>query len=69
MRSGASMAAFVVANYNGYLLDPDAMGPVEKLVMVVAAIGFLWAFVENGFQRGTAGPNPHGPDPLPTAAD
>lgn len=61
---GASMAAFVVANYYGYLLDPDVMDPVEKLVMVAAAIGFLWALFENGFQRGTYGDNRYGADPL-----
>lgn len=62
---GASMAAFVVANYNGYLLDSDRMDPVEKFVMVSCAVGFLWALLENGFQRGTAGPNRYGGDPLP----
>jgi uncharacterized membrane protein YhaH (DUF805 family) len=57
---GAGMVAFVVANYHGLLLDPDTMGPAEKLVMVMAAIAFLWALIENGFQRGTPGPNRFG---------
>ena len=66
---GAGMTAFVVANYYGYLLDPDVMQPIEKLIMVVAAIGFLWALFENGFQRGTHGDNRHGADPLGSPAD
>lgn len=65
---GAAMTAFVVANYYGYLLDPDVMDPVEKLIMVAAAIGFLWALVENGFQRGTQGANRYGADPLSSIA-
>jgi uncharacterized membrane protein YhaH (DUF805 family) len=37
------------------------------LNMVVSLAGFaigLWALVELGFFKGTAGPNQHGPDPL-----
>lgn len=64
---GAGMTAFVIANYFGYLLDPERMNPGEKLVMVTAAVSFLWAFFENGFQRGTDGPNRYGADPLQTA--
>lgn len=61
---GAAMTVFVIANYFGFLLDPDRMPPAEKLTMVAAAVGFLWALVENGFSRGTPGPNRYGPDPL-----
>lgn len=61
---GAIMAAFVIANYNGYLLDVDRMDPVEKLLMVSVVVGFMWALIENGFQRGTPGPNKYGDDPL-----
>lgn len=64
---GAGMVVFVVANYFGYLLDADRMSVLEKLVMVVAAVGFLWSLIENGFQRGTEGPNRYGGDPLERA--
>ena len=64
---GLAMAGFLVANHHGYLLDPDRMGMVEKLIMVSVGIAFVWALVENGFQRGTPGPNIHGPDPLERA--
>lgn len=66
---GIGMTAFVIANHYGYLLDPDVMGPAEKLIMVTAAIGFLWALFENGFQRGTPGGNRHGADPLGSVAE
>ncbi len=34
------------------------------LVNLVPIVGWLWGLVENGFRRGTAGPNRFGPDPL-----
>ncbi|NNM71966.1 DUF805 domain-containing protein [Enterovirga aerilata] len=34
------------------------------LIVFVPVIGWIWAFVENGFLRGTPGPNRFGPDPL-----
>ncbi len=61
---GASMTAFVIANYNGYFLDPDGMPAIERLLMACAAVAFTWSLFENGFQRGTSGPNRYGPDPL-----
>jgi uncharacterized membrane protein YhaH (DUF805 family) len=66
---GASMAAFVIANYHGYFLDPDGMAPVERLLMASAAVAFLWALFENGFQKGTSGPNRYGADPLGQPVD
>lgn len=34
------------------------------LIALVPVIGGIWAFVENGFLRGTDGPNRYGADPL-----
>ena len=34
------------------------------LINLVPVIGWLWALVENGFLRGTPGPNRFGADPL-----
>ena len=34
------------------------------LLNLVPVIGWLWALVDNGFLRGTDGPNRYGPDPL-----
>lgn len=66
---GVLMAALVLANYHGMLLDPDRMNPIEKLALVVFVVAFIWALIENGFQRGTEGHNGFGPDPLQTRGD
>ena len=34
------------------------------LINLIPFVGAIWAFVENGFLRGTAGVNRFGPDPL-----
>ena len=34
------------------------------LIILVPLIGPIWTIAENGFLRGTAGPNRFGPDPL-----
>jgi len=34
------------------------------LVNLVPVIGWIWALIDNGFRRGTAGPNRFGEDPL-----
>jgi uncharacterized membrane protein YhaH (DUF805 family) len=39
------------------------------LIVLLPLIGGLWALIDNGFLRGSAGPNRFGPDPLaPQAA-
>ena len=61
---GIAMAALILANHVGLLLDPDSMDPTEKLVFSVLLVFFMWAMIDNGFYKGTSGPNRHGPDPL-----
>jgi len=34
------------------------------LINIIPIVGSIWALVENGFLRGTVGPNHFGPDPL-----
>ena len=34
------------------------------LLHLLPVIGWLWALIDNGFVRGTPGPNRHGEDPL-----
>jgi uncharacterized membrane protein YhaH (DUF805 family) len=34
------------------------------LVVLIPVVGWLWSLVDNGFMRGTAGPNRFGADPL-----
>ena len=38
------------------------------LIVFVPLVGWIWALVENGFLRGTPGPNRFGPDPLGAVA-
>lgn len=37
------------------------------LVNLVPVIGWIWALIDNGFRRGSAGPNRFGEDPLSAA--
>lgn len=39
--------------------------PAWVLVVLIPVIGWLWALLDNGFVRGTPGPNRFGPAPLP----
>ena len=61
---GAAMVVLVVGNYFGLMLDPDAMSTPERALLFSCAIGFTWALIDNGIQRGTVGPNRYGPDPI-----
>ena len=36
----------------------------EMIAMIIFGLAFLFAFIDNGFLRGTRGPNRYGPDPL-----
>src|SRR3954452_13488776 len=38
------------------------------LIALIPIVGSIWALVENGFLRGTVGPNRFGPDPLSAGA-
>ncbi len=39
--------------------------PLWVLVVLVPVVGWLWALADNGFVRGTPGPNRFGPAPAP----
>lgn len=61
---GGLMGVLVVANYHGFLLDPDQMNQGEKLVLLGLVVAFFWSIIENGFHAGTSGPNRYGSNPL-----
>lgn len=46
--------------------DRDRSG-AWVLVNLIPLVGWLWALVDNGFLRGSRGPNRFGPDPLDSA--
>jgi len=39
------------------------------LICVVPVIGSVWLLIENGFLKGTVGPNRYGPNPLAEASE
>lgn len=62
---GGLSAAYVAAEYFGYLIDPANFTPGEWSLFAIYMLFALFAFVDNGFLRGTPGPNEYGPDPRP----
>jgi uncharacterized membrane protein YhaH (DUF805 family) len=52
-----------VAPYFGIDLSPQSPG-VQMILFWLLSVAGLFVFVENGFMRGTDGPNRYGPDPL-----
>lgn len=63
--SAAILAALgALADYLGYF--GDAWFEILWPVLAVGLIFILYVIALCGFVRGTVGPNPYGPDPLPT---
>lgn len=60
---GVAGAALTVANHYG-LLDNKQHDTAESIVILGSVAVLLFAFVDNGFLRGTRGANRYGPDPL-----
>lgn len=61
---GVLYAVYVMANWAGLFLDPDDMTAPEQSVFAVFMVAFLATIIDNGFFRGTPGPNRYGPDPV-----
>lgn len=55
---------FTAAPYFGYLVDPLYFSTPEYVFGGLFLLLALAALVDNGFLKGTAGPNRYGPDPL-----
>ena len=56
--------ALLTAGPHFGLFDPERPGTIETAVTIIFALAFLFAFIDNGFLRGSSGPNRYGPDPL-----
>jgi uncharacterized membrane protein YhaH (DUF805 family) len=65
----ALFVVLTVANHFGLLLDPDRMTPVESFIFGTILLFFLWTLIDNGFFKGSDGPNRYGPDPLASHDD
>lgn len=61
----AALGIFLyVTPHFGLLIDPGAE-VFGAIVFWLSTVFLLLVFVDNGFFRGTVGPNRYGPDPLP----
>lgn len=58
------MAAIVAADHVGLLLDPDDLTLPGKTLFGLVLAFVAWSLIDNGFNKGTPGPNRYGPDPL-----
>jgi uncharacterized membrane protein YhaH (DUF805 family) len=61
--AGANTALYIPASYFGYLVDLAQFTLIEHIVFWSSLPLGLFAIVENGFLRGTRGPNRYGPAP------
>jgi uncharacterized membrane protein YhaH (DUF805 family) len=57
-------AGLILGEQLGFMVTPERAGPLERAAFWLAAGLLLLGFVDNGFLRGTPGPNRHGPDRL-----
>lgn len=60
---GAMALLFTLAEATGYFLDPDHFTLFENILLWPFAVFMLVVIVDNGFKRGTPGPNRYGPAP------
>ena len=60
---GIAALAYLLPHF-GLLIDPDLGGFWGALLFWVSLLTLIGAFIDNGFLRGTPGPNRYGPDPL-----
>jgi len=64
----AVYAVYIVAVQFGVSIDPQAPGIGKAMFWSLAAFQ-LAMLIDNGFLRGTDGPNRHGPDPLAASVE
>jgi uncharacterized membrane protein YhaH (DUF805 family) len=60
--------ALITAGPHFGLFGPERTSTVGAAFAIILALAFLIAFIDNGFLRGSRGPNRYGPDPLDETA-
>ncbi len=58
------VGALLTAGPHFGLFASERPGAAGIIAMIIFGLAFLFAFIDNGFLRGTRGPNRYGPDPL-----
>lgn len=61
---GALGWGLIMAEQAGFMVEPEKATSLERGVFWSVVLVFLAAIADNGFLRGTPGPNRNGPDPL-----
>lgn len=62
---GVLGAAMILAEQLGFMVDPTSAPLIHHVVLWCIVAVFVLALIDNGFLRGTIGPNRYGADPLP----
>jgi uncharacterized membrane protein YhaH (DUF805 family) len=62
--TGITGILLILAEQQGFMLEPGNASDLEWAIFGAVVVLMLAAFVDNGFLRGTAGPNRYGADPL-----
>lgn len=60
---GAVDILFIVAQQYGFVIEPEAASIQEQLVFGLIGAVWIFALIDNGFLKGTPGPNRYGPVP------
>jgi len=61
-----ALGAMITAGHHFNMFLPGFSSVPENIVIVLAGLASVYAFVETGLLRGNMGPNRYGPDPLAT---
>ncbi len=64
---GLAGALFTIGPHFGFLAGPE-VSTSEGIALLIILLPILFAFIDNGFLRGTSGPNRYGPDPDPLSS-
>ena len=66
---GLTAALLTIGQHFGFFTFGPDMSTTEGIVGLVLYLPLLFALIDNGFLRGTKGPNRYGPDPLSSTGE
>ena len=64
-----SLPYYIAPFFGWFVDDPFQWSKVEYVAWVPSLLVTVWLLIDNGFLRGTEGPNRYGPDPLQRTSD